>query len=353
MNAIREGNYFHPNEYTVSSWMLEWLETYAKNSLRPSTSINYELIIQKHIIPALGGIFLKNVSVDTLQSFFNSKIIGGRHDHKSGGLSPKTLKNIKYILNVAFSQAYYSRVIAFNPVEGVRLPVPEYQEQKVLNASEKEILFRTALSKQTTIAKGIIILLNCGLRKGELLGLRWENVNFEENYMRINCTLSRLPHFKVTSATQDFIRVDTYESNSVKTGIYLGPVKTQKANRIIYLPESVRKALQELRSIQESNREKFIGDTFNPFGFVICTERGRSMEPKTFEEGFKEIVHEAKIKDINVHATRHSFATEALQKSTDLITISEILGHAKPSTTLDMYGHTFDSRKKTLMSMFN
>lgn len=91
----------------------------------------------------------------------------------------------------------------------------------------------------------------------------------------------------------------------------------------------------ELRDIQATYRDEFIGDAFNPFGFVQCNKNGRSIEPRTFEEGFKGSVHEAKIKNINVHATRHSFATEALQKSTDLITISEILGHAKPSTTLE------------------
>ena len=352
IHSINIGEYIRPNEHTVSSWLNECLDTYAKSSLRPSTFVSYELYIKKHISPALGNVLLKNVSVRALQSFFNKKLIGGRCDKKKGGLSPKTLKNIKYMLDVAFSQAYYNRIIPFNPIEGVRLPVPAGPEQKVLDSSEKDMLFQAAQFHHTTIAKGLVILLNCGLRKGELLGLQWENINFDENYMRVKDTLARLPHFEITSATQGFIRIDTYQSKRIKTGIYLGPVK-KKANRIIYLPESVRRALIELREIQISYRNKFIGGDFNPFGFVLCTENGLPIDPKTFEEKFRGFVHESKVKDINIHATRHTFATEALNKSSDLITISEILGHAKPSTTLDMYGHTFDSRKRSLMALFD
>ena len=171
--------------------------------------------------------------------------------------------------------------------------------------------------------------------------------------MRIKYTLSRLTHFDITSANQDFIRVDTYACKDNKTGVYLGLVKTRKANRLIYLPGSVRKALLELREIQDQYIKEHSGDSFNPLGFVLCAKNGRHMDPKAFEDGFKEIVRGAKVKEINIHATRHTFATEALYKSSDLITISEILGHAKPSTTLDMYGHTFDSRKRSLMALFD
>jgi len=180
VNAIRIGEYVRPSEYTVESWMFEWLESYAKTSLRPSTFMSYESQIRIHIIPAFGKILLKNVSVKALQIFFNSKLSGGRRDRKSGGLSPKTLKNMRHLLNVAFSQAYYDRIIPFNPVEGIRLPVPGHPEQRVLDEYEKDILFKAALSKYSAIAKGIIILLNCGLRKGELLGLKWSEVDFEK-----------------------------------------------------------------------------------------------------------------------------------------------------------------------------
>lgn len=89
---------------------------------------------------------------------------------------------------------------------------------------------------------------------------------------------------------------------------------------------------------------------FNSNNLVFCTEEGHPLEAKALEEYFWYILEILRINRVNLHATRHTFATEALQKTTDIVTVSEILGHAKPSTTLDMYGHTFDSRKQALMA---
>ena len=88
---------------------------------------------------------------------------------------------------------------------------------------------------------------------------------------------------------------------------------------------------------------------FNLHNLVFCTKAEHPLDAKVLEEGFQKILAELQFKSVNLHATRHTFATEALQKTTDIITVSEILGHAKPSTTLDMYGHTFDDRKRALM----
>lgn len=88
----------------------------------------------------------------------------------------------------------------------------------------------------------------------------------------------------------------------------------------------------------------------NPHNLVFCTEEGHPLEAKVLEDGFQKILAELHLKSVNIHVTRHTFATEALQKATGIITVSEILGHTKPSTTLDMYEHTLDGRKRALMA---
>lgn len=111
------------------------------------------------------------------------------------------------------------------------------------------------------------------------------------------------------------------------------------------------RAKEALFMIREINIEFAEGKSdFNPHNLVFCTEEGHPFEAKVLEDGFKKILSELHLKSVNIHATRHTFATEALQKATDIITVSEILGHTKPSTTLDMYGHTFDDRKRALMA---
>lgn len=346
--SIEEGTYIRPNQHTMLSWLREWLNAYAKLTLRPATFTNYELTIERHFNTKLGKTRLINVSTRMLQTFFNKKLIPGRADGKAGGLSPKTLKNMKYMLHVAFEQAYYDKLIPSNPVNGVRLPVPDGPEQRVLTPEEKERICTHAVTIRTFVAQGVILLLTCGLRRGELLGLQWHDVDLENDVIRIRNTLSRLKKFDVSRSAYPYIRLDGYAPETNKTAIYLGPVKTKKAARAIYLPPRAKTALLVIRSI---NTEFAMGKSrFNPHNLVFCTEEGHPFEAKVLEDGFQQILAELQLKSVNLHATRHTFATDALQKTTDIITVSEILGHTKPSTTLDMYGHTFDNRKRALMA---
>lgn len=345
--SIEEGNYIRPNQHTLISWLQEWLHTYAEPTLRPATFTNYELIVERHFNTKLGKVKLKNVSTRMLQNFFNEKLISGRADKKSGGLSPKTLKNMKYMLHVAFDQAYYNNLISSNPVNGVRLPVPDGPEQRVLTSKEKERICAHAETLRTVPAQGVVLLLTCGLRRGELLGLQWQDVDLENGIIKIRHTLSRLKKFNISKSAYPYIQLDTYAPKTNRTAVYLGPVKTKKAARIIYLPVRAKAALLEICAISAELADG--KSDFNPHNLVFCTEDGHPFEAKVLEDGFQKILADLHLKSVNLHATRHTFATEALQKTTDIITVSEILGHTKPSTTLDMYGHTFDDRKRALM----
>lgn len=104
ITSIEEGTYVRPNEYTLISWLREWLHTYAEPTLRPATFINYELTIERHFNTKLGRVKLKNVSTRMLQDFFNEKSVSGRADKKRGGLSPKTLKNMRYMDIITVSE---------------------------------------------------------------------------------------------------------------------------------------------------------------------------------------------------------------------------------------------------------
>lgn len=346
--SIEEGTYIRPNQHTLLSWLREWLHTYAEPTLRPATFTNYELIIERHFNTKLGNVKLKNISTRMLQNFFNEKLVSGRADKKSGGLSPKTLKNMKYMLHVALDQAYFDELIPSNPVNGVRLPVPDGPEQRVLRPEEKERICAHAATMRTFPAQGVILLLTCGLRRGELLGLQWQDVDLEDGIMKIRHTLSRLKKFDVSKSAYPYIRLDAYAPETNRTALYLGPVKTKKAVRTIYLPARAKGALLVIRTISTEFAD--VKSDFNPHDLVFCTEEGHPFEAKVLEEGFQKILADLHLKSVNLHATRHTFATEALQKTTDIVTVSEILGHTKPSTTLDMYGHTFDERKRALMA---
>lgn len=165
------------------------------------------------------------------------------------------------MLHVAFDQAYYDELIPSNPVNGVRLPVPDGPEQRVLRSKEKEQVCAHAATIRTFPAQGVVLLLTCGLRRGELLGLQWQDVDLENGTIRIKHTLSRLKKFDTTKLAYTYIQLDTYALKTNQTAIYLGPVKTRKAARTIYLPERAKEALFMLCEISaeiSEGRSEFI-----------------------------------------------------------------------------------------------
>ena len=348
---ILAGTFIGGSTDTVGFWLNKWLKEYIQPTVRPSTYTNYEANIRRHVNPSFGHIKIKNLKSDRIQQFFNEKAVSGRCDGREGGLSPKTLLNIRNMLHEAFNQACTNRMMAFNPIVGIKLPPSKHTEQRVFNDLEAERLSRIAEQSEHPVAKGIVLLLNCGLRKGELLGLGWDNINLSNGSITIRKTLTRMKHPKKPQT--EYTRVDTWTKKGVKTGLYLGPVKTHKGNRKIYLPKKALQAIHDLRNLQQTLAGSADIKAINPMGFVLCNELGRPLDPKYFEDWWAKFVKEAGLEPANIHATRHTFATKALQKTQDINSIADILGHAMPSTTLNMYGHTFDDRKKKIMEMFD
>jgi len=245
--------------------------------------------------------------------------------------------SIKYMLHVAFEQAYYDELILSNPVDGVRLPVPDGPEQCVLTSEEKEQICTLAATIHTFAAQGVILLLTCGLRRGELLGLQWQDVDLKDGVIKIRHTLSRLKKFDINQSAYPYICLDNYAPETNRTAIYLGPVKTRKAARTIYLPARAKEAFSAIRSINMEFAAGKLG--FNPHGLVFCTEEGHPFEAKVLEDGFQQILARLQLKSVNLHATRHTFATLALQNGVDVKTVSSMLGHYDAGFTLRTYTH--------------
>ena len=315
---------------TVSEWMDHWLESYAKPTVKLSTYSSYELYIRGHIKPHLGKLYMNTLRVDDLQLFFNERSKNGNLNGK-GGLSPKTLTNLRNMMHLAFEQAVKNRMMPDNPVDGVCLPKAPKQEMRVLTRQEQDRLIMAARQAPEPAAFGIIFDLFTGLRIGELCGLRWKNVDMESKVCRICETRNRLPNF------DDSIETTT----SVKTS---PTTKTDNSRRTVYLMSGLFQDFEQYRAMQMSLIDQYPG--YNAEGYVFCQENGEPYEPRTYQDLFKRCVRRAGIADANFHSLRHTFATRSLEQGMDVVTLSRLLGHANPSITLDKYGHAMDEHKQ-------
>ena len=332
---------------TLQDWSTAWLRDYAKPTVRHSTYLTYEGYCNKHVIPAIGNIRLKNLDVDALQKFFNDKAIGGRLDGESGGLSSKSLLNMRNMLHLVFKQAVFNQLLSRNPLEAVKLSRVEPKEMRVLSKSEQAALEKVVGGSLDPIAGGIIIALYTGLRIGELMGLEWDDIDFGDNpYLKVRRIVVR--QAKPSEADPDYEIL----TEGVKTALMLGKVKTLKGNRTVYLSNHAVDALKRLRTRQQELKRSF-GRGFNPKGFVFCNADGMVIEPRTYMDVFYSYAKVAGIPHANFHALRHTFATRAIELGMDINTLADMLGHAQASTTLNRYGHSLDDQKRREIAKFN
>lgn len=341
-NEIDSGIFVEKTNITFGAWLDEWLKVYAKPTVKLSTYGSYEGYIRNHIKPEIGKIKLRDLRADTLQKFINQKLIKGRCDkekdantdklvYKKGGLSEKTIKNMYNMIHSALKQAYKNGLVYQNVSELINLPKQKKNEMSVLSLDEQKAL-QTAV-KDERLGIGIILTLYTGLRLGELLGLKFGDIDFDEKTIKIRRTLNRLK---------------VYDDKNKKTDIVIGEPKTDKAKRVIPLQDFLIPLLKAHKARIFKERA-IVCNLYENNDFVMCNEFGRYLEPRTYQDFFKKMLKKSNIQNTNFHTLRHTFATRALESGFDVKVLADILGHADASTTLNKYAHALPDHKKTSM----
>ena len=342
LNDIDNGMYIENANITFGAWLDEWLEVYAKPSVKLSTYGSYEGYIRNHIKPEIGKVKLSVLRADTLQKFINQKLTNGRCDKvkdaetkklvtRKGGLSEKTIKNMYNMIHSALKQAYRNGLVNQNVSELITLPKQKRNEMCVLTVDEQRALQIAVQGERLGI--GILLSLFTGIRLGELLGLKFEDIDLDAKTITIRRTLNRLKVF---------------DNPDKKTDIVIGEPKTNKAKRVIPLQDFLIPLLKAHKA--EIIKERFkASNMYKNDGFVICNEFGGYIEPRTYQDFFKKMLKKAEIKNTNFHTLRHTFATRALENGFDVKVLADILGHADASTTLNKYAHALPDHKKTSM----
>ena len=318
---VQTGTYREPTKITVAEWFTTWLNVYMKPSLRPTTWESYRYQVEGHIIPALGHLKLPQLQTAHIQRLYNKKLKSGRLDGRKGGLSPRSIKYIHTVIHSALEQAKKEGMIIINPAEATKLPKQEQKEIKYLDAAEAAIFLATA--KESKHFAAFFLALNTGIRRGELLGLRWQDIDFKACQLTVN---------------QGLVRV-------TGKGLIFQEPKTKLSNRVINLAPAVLQVLKEHKAEQNEIR-LLAGSAYNAdLDLVFANELGEPICPRAFTRIFERVVKRAGL-DVTFHGLRHTFATIALEQGVDVKTIQETLGHHSAAFTMDVYSSVTAKMKK-------
>ena len=302
------------DEYTVAAWLRTWFDLYAKPHIRPSTMNYYHRNIEQHIIPAIGDIPLNDLTTLHLQQFYKKLLAEGRVERiesqkQPKGLSAKTVRNIHQIISSALKLANEQRLIARNPADGCALPKVERKEMQTLPVEQLTSFLREA--KDSGVFALYYIDLTTGLRRGELLGLKWSDIDLEKGDLRVQRQIGR-----------------------IDGKIIEMPLKTKNAYRTLPLSADAISVLK-MQKCKVGNSE-----------WVFPSPSGGPMSPDSVLHMLHRVLKRAGLPRIRFHDLRHTFATLALQNGVDVKTVSGMLGHFSAGFTLDTYAHVTTSAKR-------
>lgn len=329
MDTILDLNVELSSNMTLKAWLEYWFEMYAKRTVKQSTAVSYYGYINGHIVPQIGMYKLSELNTDIFQRFFNVQSDSG--NLKGGGLSPKTLSNISRMIHKSMKKALELELIKKNFAEFIELPKQEVPEMRVLTIYEQKLLMEELRRSKEKLAFGVYLSLTLGIRLGEVLGLRWSDIDTKNGVMHIKRTVNRLPSI----------------DGSAKTELVVGTPKSKKSIRDIPINgELCAEIMLYYTKISRIFHKTFCGEDY-----VLQSAYGGPAEPKTLQETFKRIIKAAGIEDANFHSLRHTFATRAVEKGVDVKTLSVILGHSSVNFTLDRYAHVLDKQKRKTMEL--
>jgi integrase len=316
---------FAEGEMLFADWLDVWMREYKLNSVGFSTYESYRLAIENHVVPKLGRLKLNQITPEHLQTFINSRM--------KNGISSACAIKMKNIINAALKQAVKNRMIPYNPTDAITPPKLRQKEIRVFSPDE-QARFMDALRGHRLEALYSLALAS-GMRKGELLGLTWDCIDFDKQTISVKRSVSR-----------------SYDPVTRESAIRAGATKTRSGQRQIPMLSAVDPVLLAHRDRQEIEK-RAAGSGYNSLNLVFCSKVGTYIETRRLNITLNKLLKKAKIEHINFHALRHTFATRALESGIPAKVVAEILGHSDVALTLNTYSHVLQSTAHEQMNKLN
>lgn len=313
LGHLQQGSYIEPSKQTVATFIRQWLAS-IRASVRPSTLAGYKMLVEAHILPALGATPVQRLTASQLNAFYADLLENGRRDGK-GPLSARTVRYCHATIHKALADGVRMGLVARNVAEQATPPAPSpRQEPRTWSAEELKRFLESV--QEDRLYAAYVLASTTGLRRGELLGLPWRNVDL--NAARIAVTQTLIPvNYRIIHSTP--------KTAKGKRSVALDPftVNVLVAHRVRQIEE--RLALSLGKPAEEA--------------LVFTTLDGSPLHPGQFSGRFDRLVKAAGVPRIRLHDLRHTHATLALQAGIHPKVVSERLGHSNIAITLDTYSH--------------
>ncbi len=307
-----------PTKITLAQHLRRWLAAMRPN-LTPSTYNRYEGLMRHQMIPYIGGMTLSKLRPLHIQQLYDHLYREGRVAG-DGGLSGKTILQVHRVLSKALKQAVRWQLIPRNVCQSVEPPRARHRELRTLSPEETRRLLEVAGAEDSIYGDTVIIGLHSGMRLGELLGLRWEDIDLDDGRLAVRRTLHYIPG----------------------EGIIYREPKTARSRRTVLLGDVALDTLRRTRRRQLRMRLS-LGPAYQDHSFIFATTVGTPIFPSNLRRAFRRMVEKAGVDALRFHDLRHTHASLLLARGVHPKVVSERLGHASIAITLDTYSHVLPS----------
>ena len=319
ISEIETGQALSAKKMRFRNYAEFWIDNYAIPNLSPKTYERYKSMLRLRILPYLGNMYIDKIQPMQLmylyQELSNCTYSRGNETRK---LSSKTILEHHRLLHSMFQQAVYWQMIAYNPASRVRPPKSKKPCISFYDDAQTIALIKALEGEELKFRVIILLTIFTGLRRGEVLGLEWQDINFKNSSVTVR-------------------QSNQYVSS---IGIYTKDPKTETSYRTISIPISIIKLLKQYK-IKQLEQKIRIGNKWNNTNYLFVQWDGKPMHPDTITKWFRQFLEDKNLPHITFHGLRHTHATLLISQGLDVRTVSNRLGHAQTSTTLNIYAHSF------------
>jgi len=320
IHQLDNGTFMRPGKTTLAAFLEKWLSDYVKPNLSPRGFERYQGIVARHLIPDLGGLTLTQLRPEHLQKHYTTKL--------NEGLSAGTISYHHAVIHKALQTAFKWGLVNRNVADGV--DVPRIRRTEMQTWDEDDITRFLETAKDSPYYALFYIALFTGMRRSELLGLKWSDVDFILSQVYINRSLHHL-----------------------KDGCYVfSQPKSARSRRTIAMSPSAILTLKEHREKQEAMRT-MLGLPPKDDDLVFSTLEGKALRPDTVTRAFSMLASRAGVKVIRLHDARHTHASLMLKQGIHPKVVQERLGHASIQMTLDTYSHVAPGLQEAAAASFD